>query len=250
MAMQAAVDAGEPVHSRIGFHRTGYMLPRDRDIYASAPLRQLLDEQARAMAAVLQRCSGTHALLVSASTLDAPPALPMLGSWVRLWAQGGRYDGDLRAATDEALPFVDDAFELVLLRHSLEVVVLAADLLAEAVRVLAPGGVLVVTGVHPISAWAPWFCWRARGAHRAMQMPMRLRRRLRQAGLEIERVQRVGRSWPRVGGARPGEAMGGGYVLLARKRRRASTPLRIKSVPLRVPVNSQLSPGSRRHATP
>lgn len=226
------------------------MLPRDCDIYASAPLRQLLDEQARALAADLQRCSGTHALLVSASVLDVPPALPMLGCWVRLCVQDGRYAGDLRAATDEPLPFIDDAFELVLLRHSLEVVAQADDLLAEAVRVLAPGGILVLTGVHPISGWAPWFHWRARGAHRVLQMPLRLRHRLLQAGLEIERVQRVGRTWPGATATRPGGSLGGGYVLLARKRRHAITPLRLKPLPLRVPASGQLSPGSRRHATP
>ena len=225
------------------------MQPRDRDIYASAPLRQLLDEQARAMAADLQRCSGTHALLVSASVLDLPPALPMLGCWVRLCVQDGRYAGDLRAATDEPLPFIDDAFELVLLRHALEVVALAGDLLAEAVRVLAPGGILVVTGVHPVSGWAPWVCWRARGTHRVLQMPLQLRHRLLQAGLEIERVQRVGHLWPGATANQPG-SLGGGYVLLARKRRRAITPLRLKPVPLRVPASGQLSPGSRRHATP
>ncbi len=226
------------------------MLPRDRDIYASAPLRQLLDEQARAMATDLQRCSGTHALLVSASAFDVPPALPMLGCWVRLCVQDGHYAGDLRVATDEPLPFIDDAFELVLLRHALEVVTLAGNLLTEAVRVLAPGGVLVVTGIHPVSGWAPWFRWRGRGAHRVMQMPLRLQHRLLQAGLEIDRVQRVGRTWPGASATRPGGSLGGGYVLLARKRRRAITPLRIKPVPLRVPVRSQLSPGSRRHAIP
>ena len=224
------------------------MLPRDRDIYASAPLRQLLDEQARAMAANLQRCFGTHALLVSASELDVPPALPMLGCWIRLCVQDGRYAGDLRAATDEPLPFIDDAFELVLLRHALEVVALAGDLLAEAVRVLAPGGILAVTGVHPLSGWAPWFRWRARGTHRVLQMPLQLRHRLVRAGLEIERVQRVGHLWPGATANHPVN-LGGGYVLLARKRRRAITPLRIKPAPLRVPSSSQLSPGTRRHAT-
>ena len=225
------------------------MLPRDRDIYASAPLRQLLDEQARAMTADLQRCSGTHALLVSAFTEDVPPALPMLGCWVRLCVQQGRYAGDLRAATDEPLPFTDDAFELVLLRHALEVVAQADDLLAEAVRVLAPGGILALTGVHPVSGWAPWFHWRARGAHRVLKMPLQLRHRLLQAGLEIERVQRVGHLWPGATATHPG-SLGGGYVLLARKRRRAITPLRLKPLPLRVPASGQLSPSSRRHATP
>jgi hypothetical protein len=35
-------------------------------------------------------------------------------------------------------------------------------------------------------------------------------------------------------------------VLMARNRHRAATPLRIKTAPMRVPANSQLSPGTRR----
>ena len=227
------------------------MLQRDRDIYASAPLRRLLDDQSRVMATDLQRCFGTHRLLLSATADDAPPVLPLLGSWTRLWASEDRYRGDLHAMADEPLPFVDDAFELVLLRHALEVVPTPAAVLAEAVRVLAPGGVLVVTGVHPLSGWAPWFWWRTRGGKQALQMPLRLSHGLQQAGLKIERAQRVGHTWPagmEAAGPTGVNAWGGAYVLLARKRRRMATPLRIKPVPVRVPANSRLSPGTRRSA--
>lgn len=224
------------------------MHQRDDDIYASAPMRRLLDAQTRVLAPELQRCFGTHALLLGASADDSPPALPMLGCWTRLYIDDGRYRGDLQASTDEPLPFVDDAFELILSRHALEVALHASALLAEAVRVLVPGGVLVLCGVHPLSGWSPWFYWHARGKPQALQMPLQLRRNLQQAGLEIERVQRVGSFWP--GLATTGEvsarALGGGYVLIARKRRRMATPLRIKSVPVRVPANGRLSPGTRR----
>ena len=223
------------------------MLQRDHDIYASAPLRRLLDDQMRVMATDLQRCFGSHGLLLGAAVGDAPPALPWLGCWTRLWVDNSRYRGDLHAATDEPLPFVDDAFDLVLLRHALEVVPAAPALLAEAMRVLAPGGVLVVTGVHPLSGWAPWFYWRARGKRQAMQVPLRLSHSLQQAGLEIERAQRVGCVWPMATGAPIGvNAWGGGYVLIARKRHRMVTPLRIKPVPVRVPASGRLSPGTRR----
>jgi hypothetical protein len=124
----------------------------------------------------------------------------------------------------------------------------ASALLGDAIRVLAPGGVLVLTGVHPLGGWAPWFAWRTRGKSPRLQMPLRLGHELRQAGLEIERMQRVGRMWPgaRQAGSTSVSAFGGGYVLIARKRRRMATPLRIKPVPVRVPANRQLSPGTRR----
>ena len=227
-------------------------MPQRDDIYASAPLRRLLDEQARALKPELQRCHGTHGLLLRASGDDTPPALPLLRCWTSLLLDGGCYRGDLQAATNEPLPFVDDAFDLALLRHVLEVVPNPTALLDEAARVLAPGGLLVLTGVHPVSGWAPWFYWRTRGESRVLRMPLHLGHELRQAGLEIERVQRVGRPWPgqEAAGSTAGSVIGGGYILIARKRRRMATPLRIKPLPVRVPSNGQLSPGARRSSAP
>ena len=228
--------------------RASCMQQRDDDIYASAPLRRLLDEQTRALKPELQRCFGTHALLLGASLDDVPPALPMLGCWTTLHLENGRYLGDLQAAADEPLPFIDDAFELVLLRHALEVAPLPAALLDEAIRVLAPGGVLALTGVHPFGGWSPWFHWRVRGKSPALQMPWRLRRQLELAGLVIEQVQRVGSVWPGPTATRQtlAGAFGGGYVLVARKRRRLATPLRLRPAPVHVPANGRLSPGTRR----
>jgi SAM-dependent methyltransferase len=221
----------------------------DQDIYASLPLRQLLDAQMRVLMPDLQRCSGSHALLIGTAA-DAPPALPMLPCWTRLHLQGSRYRGDLVAAADEQLPFVDDGFDLVLLRHVLEMASAPAALLGEAVRVLAPGGMLVLTGMHPIGGWSPWFYWRARGQPRRLQMPWRLRHSLREAGLRMLRMQRVGSLLPgrRVRGAAPSSLVGGGYVLIARKQPRIVTPLRIKPIPVRMISNGQLSPGARRNA--
>lgn len=229
------------------------MSQHDNDIYVSAPLRRLRDAQAQALIPELQRCFGTHALLVCAAHNDTPPALPMLGCWVRLFLDDVRYEGDLHAASDEPLPFTDDAFDLVLLRHALEVSPAAADLLADAIRVLAPGGVLALTGVHPFSGWSPWLCWRTRDRPLNLQSPWRLQRVLHRAGLGIELVQRVGRGWPGLptAGKVSGNALGGGYVLIARKHPRLVTPLRSQSAKVPVPVpagGGRLSPGTRRSA--
>ncbi len=220
------------------------------NIHDSAPLRRLMDQQVHALMAGLQRCFGTHALLLGVGSNAVPPALPMIGNWTVLRVVNGRHTGDVRAAVDEPLPFVDEAFDLVVLRHALETVPHAPALLDEAVRVLAPGGTLALTGLHPLSGWALWFYWRERGSHRLLQMPSQLVRALRRAGLEVDRVQRVGNLWPGLAAARraPTSMFGGGYVLVARKRKRMITPLRIRSKPMRVPVNSRLSPGIRRGA--
>lgn len=227
------------------------MPQRDKDIYASAPLRHLLAEEAAALLPDLQRCAGTHALLVSALSHDHPPVLPLLGNWARLRLVGHRYHGDARASADEALPFVDDAFGLVLLRHAVEVAPAPQELLQEACRVLAPGGVLVLTGLHPWSGWLPWLYWQGRdGVMPALKSPLTLERWVRAGELDVERMQRVGHVWPHsAADARGVHPLGGGYVLIARKRRRAVAPTRLKPKLVPASVNVNLAPGARRHAS-
>jgi len=225
------------------------MSQRDLDIYSSAPLRSLLAEEMVALMPGLQRCSGTHGLQLSVSRDDAPPVLPLLGNWTRLNLESGRYTGDLSARGDESLPFVDDAFELVLLRHALEVSGTPQDLLEEASRVLAPGGVLAITGLHPFSAWLPWMIWRTRGRTPTMHSPILLERWVRRTELDIEHVERVGRLWPSQRTAMDSPRLfGGGYLMLARKRRRVATPIRLKPKAMPTPVNVGLAPGARRNA--
>lgn len=225
------------------------MSQREQDIYSSAPLRSLLAQETVALVPGLQRCSGTHALMVSAVVEDEPPMLPLLGNWTRLNLRRQRYLGDLHARSDEPLPFVDDAFDLVLLRHALEVSATPQDLLEEASRVLAPGGVLALTGLHPFSAWVPWMMWRVRGRPPAMRSPILLEHWVRRVELDIERVERVGRPWP---SGQPGldanHVLGGGYLMIARKRRRVTTPIRLKPRAVPAAVNVGLAPGARRHA--
>ena len=225
------------------------MSPLPNDIYASAPLRRLRDAQAQVLAPELQRCFGTHALLLDVDGNETPPTLPMLGNWVRLHLDLDHYAGDLRAALDQPLPFLPDAFDLVLLRNALEVSPMSAALLDDVLRVLAPGGVLALTGVHPVSGWLPWMRWHSRGRSLHLQLPLQLERALRHAGLRVEMVRRVGRSWPGLASSSNAESpLGGGFVLIARKHRRLATPLRIKPVKLPVAPAGRLSPGTRRSA--
>lgn len=242
-------NGGLPLHCRHRYKRaaTG-MSQRDQDIYASAPLRSLLAQEAVALVPGLQRCAGTHALLLSATSDDSPPMLPLLGNWAKLRIGVDGYEGDVRARSDEPLPFLDDAFDLVLLRHALEVSGTPQELLEEASRVLAPGGVLALTGLHPFSAWMPWMLWRARGRRLAVHSPIQLERWVRRFELDIERVERVGALWPGGSvGLDASHAFGGGYVLIARKRRRVATPIRLKPKPVPAPVNVGLAPGARRN---
>lgn len=226
------------------------MSQRDQDIYSSAPLRGLLAEETAALTPGLQRCSGAHALLISATQGDAPPVLPLLGHWTRLDMRQDRYAGDLLAKGGEPLPFTDDAFDLVLLRHALELSATPQELLGEASRVLSPGGVLALTGLHPFSAWVPWMIWRTHGHAPMMRSPILLERWVRRIELDIEQVARVGRPWPSGSVELDGgtHAFGGGYLMIARKRRRVATPIRLKPKAVAATVNVGLAPGARRNA--
>lgn len=243
----------QPVHfdDRYPLNLAGMRKLRNQHIYAEAPLRGLQDAQLRVLLPDLQRCAGNHALLVTTTGGKSPPALPLLACWTELRVDGIHYSGDLDAAADEPLPFIDDAFDVVWLRHALEVVPQPAAVLQETVRVLAPGGTLVIAGVHPFSAWAPWFYWTTRGAGSELHAPLRLMHDLRRAGLDVVSTRRVGHLWPLAGkyGPRGRVPWGGGYVLLARKQRCLVTPLRVvHTAPLRMPASSRLSP-SARHGT-
>jgi SAM-dependent methyltransferase len=224
------------------------MPQRDKDIYASAHLRHLLAEEASAMAPQLQRCAGSHALLLSALSHDHPPVLPLMGCWARMRLVGQRFQGDVRARSDEPLPFLDDAFGLVLLRHALEVAPVPQALLQEACRVLAPGGVLALTGLHPFSGWLPWVYWQRRGgAMPALTSPLILERWVRAGELDVERIERVGHVWPNAGTHATGvHPLGGAYVLIARKRRRVTALPKLKPALVPAPVNVKLAPGARR----
>jgi SAM-dependent methyltransferase len=223
------------------------MPSRDSDIFATAPLQALLADESAVLSAQLQRCAGQHALLISATLDDDPPALPLLGRWTRLALQQGFYRGDLHGRGNEPLPFVDEAFELILLRHALEVSAAPSQLLREAVRVLAPGGLLVLTGLHPISGWLPWLLWQD-GIGQALGVRLQLGRWLRAAELEVERSDRAGAAWPsRLHSPAPTpNILGGSYLLHARKRRRTITPLPLRALPQRAPANVGLAPGARR----
>ncbi len=210
-------------------------------IYQQAALHSLRKAQTRALLPHLQRCAGTHGLLLSVDGAE-PPALPLLACWVHLQVAQLGYGGDVVAASDEPLPFVDDAFDVVWLRHALEMVPQPGATLLDAARVLAPGGTLVIAGLHPLSAWTPWLYWTARTQVRPRLLaPMTLLPQLHHAGLEVISHRRVGAVWPRSEGQPLSGHCGGGYLLLACKRRATLTPLRAKPTHLGIPSPARMA---------
>jgi SAM-dependent methyltransferase len=215
------------------------------DIYASGPMHALLRDEVAAMAPELARCKGEHALRVAVSDATSLPPLPLLGHWASLRVRGDIFTGDIQASTVSSLPFADDAFGVVLLSHVLEVATHPESLLVEAVRVLEPGGTLAITGIHPLGGWAPWMLWRARSPR--LVWPWWLRQRLLAATMEPLSLHRAGSLFPDAARESRGAAvLGGGYVLLARKKRLSTLPLRVRQAPAAAPMQGSLASGARR----
>ena len=217
------------------------------NIYASAPLRSLLAAEVAALQPQLQHCSGDYGLLIATSDLPAP-ALPMLACWAELQLVDDLYRGALRARQDESLPFLDESFGLVLLRHALERAVSPMNLLRDAVRVLTPGGLLAITGVHPLSAWAPWLRWHTKAQPISLPMPLLVGEWLRREHMQIDQIQRVGPVLPRAmdTAASTPSLMSGGFTLLAHKRTPAMTPQRLDLRAAGSPRAPALASGARR----
>lgn len=221
------------------------------DIYASAAMRRLLADEMAMLLPGLQSCSGEHALMISAARQDSPPALPLLSCWTWLSVETGGYAGDVHAVDDASLPFIDQAFELVVLHHALERSEAPLLLLGEACRVLAPGGLLVATGVHPLSFWAPWMVWRSRRQRAWPRWPLQVGEWLRHENIRVDRVERAGPVVPGAASEQPSggaarQSLGGGFVLIGRKQRSEAKLRRLRPECSQVPAAAALASGARR----
>lgn len=166
-------------------------------------------------------------------------------------------------ALPHALPLASDSVDVLVLPHSLEFSSDPHALLREAERALVPEGHLVILGLSPWGSWAPWRLARASSGEMPWcERPLalsRVRDWVKLLGLQVTRVQgyfyrpplrservmrmlewveRAGRRWP---------SLGGGYLLVARKRVVTLTPVRPRWRPRRALVPGLSQPGMRRN---
>ncbi|WP_052338442.1 hypothetical protein [Luteimonas huabeiensis] len=196
--------------------------------FASPAGRALVDGEAAMLERVMAE-RPTPPWLWLAPVPCAPPD-QACGRGLRLWADGAGWRGAVRC--EGALPFPSESMGTVILQH-----VLRPDggdgLLAEAARVLEPGGRLWLLVLNPLSPYR--WRWRGHGLH--AREPLGWRRRLRAAGLEPEPVsQGIGPGWrPHADSTlRSGPGLCAAYALRAEKRVAALTPVaprRALSVP-------------------
>ena len=200
------------------------MLNRQQDIYRHPLMGRLAAAERGVLSAGLRACAGSHALQLGAFEADPPPSLPLLPHWVRLHLGRGDCGGDLSLDAAMPLPFADESLDLIWLKHALDRSAHPAQLLATVIRLLAPGGTLVISGLHPVSGWAAWSRY-GLGEGGRLQAPWLLRLALRLSGLPVSGHWRQGSCWPRArGDQRRRNRLGGVYVLVARKERAQILP--------------------------
>ncbi|MDR2013864.1 MAG: hypothetical protein LBQ20_12740, partial [Rhodanobacter sp.] len=131
----------------------------------------------------------------------------------------------------------------------------------EIARVLAPEGVLLVFGFNPLSLWRPWLQMTARRTG----LPIGIRSARSSAaaiggqGMDVLQTRYFGAlsPWARPSSTLVAEAdngyrasmlarLRGSWLLLARKRRSALTPLRPRRDARELARNPQLVPGAHR----
>ncbi|MGH8212051.1 MAG: class I SAM-dependent methyltransferase [Rhodanobacteraceae bacterium] len=197
------------------------MLHAESNLSRDPVLAALAGRIAAECSSWLARTAGTHALLLDAIGAAAPMAAG-LGRWTALnLSMRHDFEGPLRA-DPAALPFCDNSFGAVLIRHLAGAGVPPRALAGEASRVLAPHGVLLVVECHPLSAWRPWWAARRKRGEVSLRAvaPRRWRSALNQAGLTVGEPLRCGAAWPstRTMPRWLEHACGDAWLLSARKR--------------------------------
>lgn len=190
------------------------------------------------------------------------PLAEVLGDWPALIDAHGALHLAPRGRTAAAvtahaaaLPLRTASLGALVLTHVLDEHASCAPVLAEAERVLAPGGQLLVVGMNPWSLCGlrEWAAGRGGWARLSpyLRAPGALRMALSRAGLVTEAVRTVFHQSPLARGW-PGEAdafidrwgahllprSGGAYVLTARKQRVGIRPLRVP-LPRRSPARAR-----------
>jgi SAM-dependent methyltransferase len=225
------------------------------NLFALPDFDALLHEELARVPMQAARLPAGRALLVQACVANRELAFDTrhLGA-VRIHAEQEILRGDIECTAD-ALPWEDDAFQLVLAQHAGDVLPAGNALIDEFARVLAPGGILLWFGLNPWSPWLAWIHWQAR---RGMPVPHAVhadatRKRMQGCQLAAGAPDYLGSCWPQasirlqaIHRSRLLTPLRNVYLIAASKQRAVLTPLRPRVVRERSAMRPQLATPSRR----
>ncbi len=217
---------------------------RLRAWFRGMPGRMLRAEARKHLDQLLPGLFGYH--LVQVGSVGDDAELQLTSRVNHRVLQDCQSDGDAGQpgllARADALPYAESSVDVLLLPHVLEFEQAPHEVLREAWRVLVPEGHVLVVGFNPWSLWGL-----SRLLHRRRGTPWggrffaqtRIRDWLALLGFQVVALHHFGfrpplrseallrrLAWLERVGARWWPPLGGGYVLVARKRVRTLTPLR------------------------
>ena len=227
-----------------------------------AALQRLYEQELTALAPILAGVYGNAGLLLRAAEAICG-RLPehLLGTVLELALDDAQtLRGNLACVPGE-LPLASESCKLVVVQHLFERLDDPAACVGEIARVLAPEGVLLVLGFNPLSLWRPWLASAARRAQTVL--------RIRSAqscgmlfaaqGMDLLQTRYFGAlsPWSKPDATPVDEAgqgaramrlarFRGSWLLLARKRRSALTPLRLRRDARELARSPRLAPGAHR----
>lgn len=136
------------------------MLTEETLAFFLSPPGQIVRQwESRLLDGMVEHVLGDRALQIGLPWLDTLRANGMREHWLLLEDVPSETEEPLREdwhcvlTLPEALPFANETFDLVVLPHSLDFSSAPQQLLAEAVRVLAPEGRLILAGFNPLGPW-------------------------------------------------------------------------------------------------
>ena len=227
----------------------------DPSVYANGPLPALLRRELAMLTPILDGVFGVWGLHLRPQG-QAPNTLPphLLSAMVDLACTAeGRCVGDA-SCEPQRLPFASESFKLVIAQHVFEQAASPDQVAEEIARVLAPEGIALVFGFNPASLWRPWLARRL-APDWQFRAPSNWRPLFGRLHLDVLQIRYSGilspwaavnaehgtNSWSRSLGR-----FGGSWLLLARKRRSALTPLRLSTARADLKLNPTLVPGAQR----
>lgn len=216
-----------------------------------SPLRALMRCESALLGQRLASIPAGAVLFVQADDLDVVDCSAHRCVYLNL-AASGQLGGDVVACAD-AWPFADQSLGLVVMRHTVEISAQPQILVQEAARVLADGGQILLTGIHPCSLWHGWMLrqYRTRAVPYRACMPWQVGTWLQDAQIDVEQCTRFGGVFPAAGRV----GTGGGvlaacYMLHARKHSFGVTPLKLRSPrPSPAVINASMAGAARRQQT-
>lgn len=220
-------------------------------LFAFPQMQHLLDAQARVVDRHARGMASGQILSIAPlpSQHRAPAGTRQPIS--RLHVVGEKLEGDQRCAAD-ALPWPSASFQLVVARHVVDALPPDSGIEKELGRVLAPGGVLLMTGLNPLSPWRFWWSRRWRDGVRmpVICSPAHMLCKLEDHGLSLLDRQFVGGAWPRRAAViddidGPGSRWDGAWVLVTQKQSAAVRPIRLRARAPQARFEHAWAPSSR-----